>query len=240
MTSLRCQVGLNGLNFFVGAIQTGFGPFFTVYLTQQGWSQVDIGFALSVGTAAALIFQLPAGALVDAIHLKRIAIAIALLLIGLSALVRGRGADRSTGPGVAESCMPSPVACSTPAIAALTLKLCGHDAFSERLGINGRYASLGNAVAAAVLGGIAYYVSEGAVFIFTALLIVPALRDAAGVSPRRPLSWTTIRPRMHPARAKQSRAPPVAHLPRSDPARFRGLRRAVPFRQRRDAAAGAQ
>ena len=28
-----------------------FGPFFSVYLTQQGWSQVDIGFALSVGTA---------------------------------------------------------------------------------------------------------------------------------------------------------------------------------------------
>ena len=61
MTPLRCQVGLNGLNFFTGAIQTAFGPFFTVYLTQQGWSQVDIGFALSVGTASALIFQLPAG-----------------------------------------------------------------------------------------------------------------------------------------------------------------------------------
>ena len=32
----------------------------------------------------------------------------------------------------------------TPAIAALTLMLCGHEAFSERLGSNGRYASLGN------------------------------------------------------------------------------------------------
>ena len=87
MTSLRSQGGLNGLNFFVGAIQTAFGPFFTVYLTQKGWSQVDIGFALSVGTAAALILQLPAGALVDAIHLKRVAIAVALLMIGLSALM---------------------------------------------------------------------------------------------------------------------------------------------------------
>jgi MFS family permease len=84
MTPLRSQVGLNALNFRVGAIQTAFGPFFTVYLTQKGWDQVDIGFSLSVGTAAALIFQLPAGALIDAVHLKRIAIAAALLLIGLS------------------------------------------------------------------------------------------------------------------------------------------------------------
>ena len=36
MTPLRCQLGLNGLNFFAGAVQTAFGPFFTVYLTEQG------------------------------------------------------------------------------------------------------------------------------------------------------------------------------------------------------------
>ena len=79
MIPLRCQVGLNGLNFFTGAIQTAFGPFFTVYLTTMGWSQVDIGFVLSVGTASALIFQLPAAAIVDSIHLKRFAIATACL-----------------------------------------------------------------------------------------------------------------------------------------------------------------
>src|SRR5271169_1732815 len=87
MTSLRAQGGLSGLNFFVGALQTAFGPFFTVYLTQKGWSQVDIGFALSVGTGSALLFQVPAGALVDAIHLKRVAIGVALVLTGISALM---------------------------------------------------------------------------------------------------------------------------------------------------------
>ena len=87
MIPLRCQVGLNGLNFFTGAIQTAFGPFFTVYLTTMGWSQVDIGFVLSVGTASALIFQLPAAAIVDFIHLKRFAIANCLLMLGLSALM---------------------------------------------------------------------------------------------------------------------------------------------------------
>src|SRR4029077_13491537 len=87
MQPLRCQIGLNGLNFFIAAVQTGFGPFFSVYLTEQGWSQVDIGFALSVGTGAVLISQLPAGVLVDHIHHKRYATGLGLLLVGASALV---------------------------------------------------------------------------------------------------------------------------------------------------------
>jgi MFS family permease len=174
MTSLRAQGGLNGLNFFVGALQTAFGPFFTVYLTQQGWSQVDIGFALSVGTGSALLFQVPAGALVDAIHLKRVAIGVALVLTGISALMVV--ATPTPGPVLISRILQAFAGCLlTPAIAALTLKLCGHDAFSERLGSNGRYASLGNGFTAAALGGVAYYVSQGAIFTFTALLIIPAL-----------------------------------------------------------------
>ena len=61
-------------------MQTAFGPFFTVYLTQQGWSQVDIGFALSVGTAAALILQLPAGC-AGRCHPSSSALAIAIALL---------------------------------------------------------------------------------------------------------------------------------------------------------------
>ena len=52
-------------------------------------------------------------------------------------------------------------------------------AFSERLGSNGRYASLGNGLAAAALGGVAFYFSQGAIFTFTALLIIPALAALA-------------------------------------------------------------
>jgi MFS family permease len=174
MNALRCQIGLNGLNFFTGAIQTAFGPFFSVYLTEQGWSQGDIGFALSIGTASVLAFQLPAGAMIDAIHLKRFAAAAALLLIGLSALMLV--AKPTTGPVLTSQVLHSFASCMlAPAIAALTLKLCGHDAFSERLGINGRYASLGSAFAAVMLGGVASYFSVQAVFIVTAGLAVPAM-----------------------------------------------------------------
>jgi len=174
MESLRCRIGLNGLNFFLAAVQTGFGPFFSVYLTQQGWSQVDIGLALSIGTASVLACQLPAGVLVDHIHRKRFANGLGLLLLGLSVLVLLIAP--TPWPVWGAQVVHSVASCIlTPAIAALTLALCGHDAFSERLGINARYASLGNALAAALLGAAAYYVSERAVFVTTALLVLPAL-----------------------------------------------------------------
>jgi len=63
----------------------------------------------------------------------------------------------------------------TPAIAALTLSTCGHDSFSERLGQNTRYQSLGNAASAALLGVAASTISEQAVFLVTAGLVLPAL-----------------------------------------------------------------
>ena len=174
MESLRCRIGLNGLNFFLAAVQTGFGPFFSVYLTQQGWSQVDIGLALSIGTASALVGQLPAGVLVDHIHRKRFANGLGLLLLGFSVLVLLIAP--TPWPVWGAQVLHSVASCIlTPAIAALTLALCGHDAFSERLGINARYASVGNALAAALLGAAAYYVSERAVFVTTALLVLPAL-----------------------------------------------------------------
>jgi len=174
MTTLRVNEGLNGINFLTGAIQTAFGPFLTVYLTRQGWSQGDIGVALSVGTIAALAFQIPAGIVVDHTHYKRISIAIALALIGVTALVT------IVAPNLyavlATRVLHAFASCLlAPAIAALTLALFGHDQFSERLGVNGRYASLGSAAAAAALGGIAYYLSVRDVFVFTALLTVPAL-----------------------------------------------------------------
>ena len=174
MNSLRCRVGLDSLNFFIAAVQTGFGPFFSVYLTERGWSQVDIGVALSIGTAAVLLLQLPAGVLVDAIHHKRFANGLGLLLLGLSVLILL--AQPAPGPVWAAQVVHAMASCIlTPAIAALTLALCGHDAFSERLGINARYASLGSATAAALLGAIAFYLSERAVFVAVAVMVIPAI-----------------------------------------------------------------
>ena len=174
MLSLRCAIGLNALNLLIAAVQTGFGPFFSVYLTEQGWSQVDIGFALSIGTAAVLALQIPAGALVDMIHHKRYANGLGLALIGISAWML---VATPTPEAVwAAQVMHAIGSCiMTSAIAALTLALRGQAGFSERLGENARYASIGNALAAVMLGALAAYVSNRAVFVATALLVLPAL-----------------------------------------------------------------
>src|SRR6202008_1802404 len=62
-----------------------------------------------------------------------------------------------------------------PAIAAITLVLVHPSAFGERLGRNARYAAIGNAAAAGVMGACAYYVGDRAVFLFAAALALPAL-----------------------------------------------------------------
>jgi MFS family permease len=170
----RCAFGLNTLNLFVAAAQTGFGPFLSVYLIEQGWNTADIGFALSIGTVSVLVLQLPSGALVDLIHQKRFANLIGLVLLGFSAWIML--AVPTQGPVLTAQIMHSVASCIlTPAIAALTLVLCGQARFSEQLGVNARYASIGNALTAGLLGLLASYVSNRAVFVATTLLVLPAI-----------------------------------------------------------------
>ena len=44
----RSSHGLDGVNFFVAAVQTGFGSFATVYLVKNQWPPDSIGFALTI------------------------------------------------------------------------------------------------------------------------------------------------------------------------------------------------
>ena len=174
MESQLTRHGLNWLNFFIAAVQTGFGPFVSVYLTQQHWSQTDIGLVLSLGGGVALVAQLPAGALVDAVYYKRHVTAAALAVIAVSAVML---AANPTWASIRNAQILHAVASCvlTPAVAALTLSICGHHAYSERLGVNARYASLGNAAAAVLLGACAYYLSDRAVFLLTGALALPAI-----------------------------------------------------------------
>src|SRR5262249_20426912 len=142
---------LDLLNFFVADVQTGFGPFVAVYLTTHKWTQVEIGFALTLGTTVAFLSQLPAGALVGAAQNKRAAASVGLIGVIIAALLL---AIRPTMPPVMVAQMLHAFSSCvlTPAIAAISLHLVGHTAFGERLGRNARYASLGNGMTAAVMG----------------------------------------------------------------------------------------
>jgi MFS family permease len=171
---MRSQRALDLLNFFVADVQTGFGPFVAVYLTMHKWTQVQIGFALTLSTIVALISQLPAGALVDAAPNKRRVAGGALIGVIVAALLMAFWPNEL--PVLVAQALHAFSSCVlTPAIAAISLHLVGHAALGERLGRNARFAAIGNGLAAAVMGVTGTYVSSQSVFLLTAALCVPAL-----------------------------------------------------------------
>jgi MFS family permease len=182
MSDLRSRRGLDWLNFFSANVQTGFGPFIAVYLTVQEWTEADIGLALSIGTIAAMVSQVPAGALVDQLRNKRKAALAAVLAIMGSALIFAFFPERAP-VAIAEVLHGFASCVLTPAIAAISLALVGRAALGERLGRNARFASIGNGLAAAVMGACGSYVSERAVFLLTAALVVPALFALGAIRP---------------------------------------------------------
>ena len=114
-------------------MQTGFGPFIAVYLTTQKWTQVEIGFVLSIGGLVALIGQMPGGAIVDAARSERLVAGLAVAAIGVCAL--GYAAWPIFPVVVAAATLHAAASCVLgPAIAAISLGLVGPLAIGERLG----------------------------------------------------------------------------------------------------------
>jgi MFS family permease len=184
--------GLDWLNLFVANIQTGFGPFIAVYLTTQGWTQTQIGFALSIGTLTAMASQVPAGALVDAVPNKYAVGFFSILAFTGSALLFALWPIQLSV--YAAEVLHGFSSCTLgPVIAAISLAIAGPAGFSLRLGRNVRFSSIGNGLGAILMGMCGYLLSERAVFFLTAALTLPALAALgplfrAGSSRRPPRS----------------------------------------------------
>src|ERR1041385_4541951 len=168
------RLGLDWMTFFIADVQTGFGTFVAFYLANLGWSQGDVGLALTVGGLVAVFGQIPGGALADAVNWKRGLAALGILLIGLSALILAL-APSFIAVLSAEILHGATAGIITPAIGAISLGLVGRRAMSMRTGRNYRYAAGGHAVTAAVMGLAGAYYSENAIFITAACLCIPAL-----------------------------------------------------------------
>jgi predicted MFS family arabinose efflux permease len=169
--------------FFVADVQTGFGPFVSVYLTTQKWTQIDIGLVLTVAGLVALVCQVPGGMLVDAARSERLVAGIAVTTIALSALTY---AAFPMFPAIlAAAVAHSAASCVLgPAMAAISLGLVAHAGIGERLGRNARFASIGNGFAAALMGACGYFFSARAVFVVTAILLAPTVLALRYISPK--------------------------------------------------------
>ncbi len=172
--SRRSQRGLDWMNFFLADVQTGFGAFVAFYLADLGWQKHEVGLALTAGTFAAVVSQIPGGALVDALPWKRGLAAIGIGMICTSALVLAL-VPSFLLVFFAEILHGLAAGIVTPAIAAISLGLVGRRAMSARTGRNYRFDAFGNSLTAGLMGLAGQYLSKSAIFLGSAALCIPAL-----------------------------------------------------------------
>jgi MFS family permease len=176
------DAGLSWLNLFVSDMLTGFGPFVPVRLAAAGWTPAMIGVALSASTFASVLTQVPAGALCDGLTDRRSIAGGAIVAIMAAALLIG------VMPGfipvlTAEVVQGAASVVLTLSIAGITLRLTEHDRLGERFGNNLRFAAIGGAIGAGLLGLVGAHVSQIAVFGLAAGFGVLALLALRSIRP---------------------------------------------------------
>jgi len=80
---------LDRLNFFLAALQSGFGPFVAIHLADRGWEPANIGFVLTASGVAGLLTQVPSGELLDVVQSKRALVGAGSIAVALAALILG-------------------------------------------------------------------------------------------------------------------------------------------------------
>ncbi|OBG97673.1 MFS transporter [Mycobacterium sp. E3251] len=168
----RLTGALDLLNFLLADVRDGLGPYLSIYLLlAHHWDQASIGFVMAVGGIGAIVAQAPAGALVDRSTAKR-----ALIIVGALTITAGSLA-MPLFPGfysisVLQALTGIAGSVFAPALAAITLGVVGPRYFSRRIGRNESFNHAGNASAAAITGGLAYFF--GPVVVFWVLAVMAA------------------------------------------------------------------
>ncbi len=173
---------LDAVNFFLAAAQSGFGPYVASFLVARNWTPQNIGFVLTAAAVAGLLSQMPAGAVLDTIRSKGLAMMLAAVIIAGAALVI---ALWPSFPLVLTALMIQAIAGGFLglSIACVTLGLVGHAALGERLGRNQRFASMGGVFAAAFMGLVSYFLSYRAIFLLAAALVLPLVIALGCIKP---------------------------------------------------------
>lgn len=144
--------GLDAVNLLLAASGSVYGTFIPVYLTSHAWSQARIGYMLAFNTIAAMICQVPAGLIIDLLGpRRRAALMLAVAAMGVTPLLIAV-APNTVSVAIALLLQSAASSVLTPAVAAISLSVCGREGFSARLGRNGRYGSIGAALGALIMG----------------------------------------------------------------------------------------
>jgi MFS family permease len=177
----RANRALDAANFFLADVRQGLGPYLAIYLlTEQKWDEARIGLVMSVATIAGIVAQTPAGALVDATRAKRLSMAGAALIVTVASLLLPL--LPSFWPvAISQSIANAAEVVFPPALAAVSLGVVGHSAFTARIGRNETFNHAGNAVAAALAGAAGYELGPRAVFYLLAMMAIASLASVLAI-----------------------------------------------------------
>lgn len=172
------------LNFFLADSRDGLGPFLDAYLTTQGWRPMDLGLLATIGGVLGLAAGMPAGALADRSHHKRLMIIAPVTLITVMSMLciafPGRAVVFSTQTLAALAGV-----LIMPALSGITLGLVGPKRFGEQLGRNEAYNHGGNMVLlGATWGASAWFGLPGVAALMVATTIATVAATLA-IDPRR-------------------------------------------------------
>ncbi len=168
---------LDAINFLLADVRGALGPYLNVFLvTQQHWSQSEVGLVTTIGGLLGLAVQTPIGAAIDETRAKRGAIVLALAVLGIGAAIIF--ARPTFWPvAIANSAMAMVGDVFGPAVAALTLGLYARKQLARRMGRNSAFDHAGNVAIAVAAGAVGYAFSQRAVF-----LLVPVFAMLAAVA----------------------------------------------------------
>ena len=168
---------LDAINFLLADVRGALGPYLNVFLvTQQHWSQSEVGVVTTIGGLLGLAVQTPIGAAIDTTRAKRGVIVLALAVLALGAVVIF--ALPTFWPVAAANSLMAVVGdVFGPAVAALTLGLYARKQLARRMGRNSAYDHAGNVAIAVAAGAVGYAFSQRAVF-----LLVPVFAVLAAIA----------------------------------------------------------
>ena len=171
----RANRALDASNFFLADVRDALGPYLAIYLlTERKWDEASIGVVMSIASIAAILAQTPAGALVDATKAKRaMMVAAAALVTAASLLLPWLSSFWPVA--VSQATAHAAGVVFGPALAAVTLGIVGHRAFTNRIGRNESFNHAGNACAAATAGAAAYLWGPTVVFYLLAAMSIASV-----------------------------------------------------------------
>ncbi len=177
---------LAAINFFIGDIQGGLGPFLSTWLAGTGhWSPDRVGVVTTAVGLGTLLLNGPAGALADRTGRPRtlLGLACAAILAGTLSLLYARSV---TAVLLAQFVAAAGGTLVLPALTSLTLGIVGKAGFPRQQGRNQAFNHGGILAAALLIGGRARLIGAGTAFLVLGGMAVAA---AAAVATTPANAW---------------------------------------------------